>query len=89
MVQPIATIHINTTYTTTRIGRQHAHNLEHILRSEFPDWAIIVIPSSADAVVLPIEDMQDNVRTEFRVRDLMTKSLMKAVDDCKNNRDRP
>ena len=87
MTRPTATVRINTTYTTHRIGRQYARNLEAALDSEFPDWIVTVIPGSADEVVLPIDDGQENFRTEFRVRALMTESLMKAVDDCKNNLD--
>jgi len=87
MTRPTATVRINTSYTTLRIGRQYARNLESVLGREFPDWDIRVIPGSADEVVLPIEDGLENFRTEFRVRALMTESLTKAVDDCKNNLD--
>lgn len=89
MTRPIATIRINTAYTTPRIGQQYARNLESALDSEFPDWNVNVIPSSADEIVLPIEDGLENFRTEFRIRDLMTESLMKAVSDCENDLDRP
>ena len=87
MTRPTATVRINTSYTTLRIGRQYARNLKSVLGREFPDWDIRVIPGSADEVVLPIEDGLENFRTEFRVRALMTESLTKAVDDCKNNLD--
>ena len=89
MTRPTATIRINTAYTTPRIGRQYARNLKSALDSEFPDWDVKVIPGSADEVVLPIEDGLENFRTEFRVRDVMTESLTKAVDDCENNLDMP
>lgn len=89
MTRPTATIRINTSYTAPRIGRQYARNLESALDSEFPDWDVNVIPGAADEVVLPIQDGLDNFRTEFRVRALMTESLMKAVDDCENNLDVP
>jgi hypothetical protein len=89
MTRPTATVHINTAYTTIRIGRQYARNLKDALDREFPDWDVTVIPGSTDAVVLPIENMVENFRTECRVRELMTESLMKAVDDCKDNRDMP
>lgn len=86
MPRPTATIRINTTYTTLAIGRQYARNLEQALGNEFPEWAVTVIPSAADQVVLPIEDSVESFRTEVRVRALMTASLMKAVDDCKGDR---
>lgn len=89
MTRPTATVRINTSYTTPRIGRQYARNLKSALDSEFPDWDVKVIPGSADEVVLPIEDGLENFRTEFRVRDVMTESLMQAVDDCENNLDMP
>jgi hypothetical protein len=89
MIRPTATIRINTSYTTARIGKQYARNLEDALGREFPDWDVKVIPGSADAVEVPIENMVENFRTERRVRDLMTESLMKAVDDCKNDHDLP
>lgn len=85
MTRPTATIRINTSYTTAPIGQQYARNLEDVLGREFPDWDITIIPGSEDAVEIPIEDGQESFRTEFRIRDLMTKSLMKAVDDCKTN----
>jgi hypothetical protein len=88
VTRPTATIRINTSYTTVRIGRQYARNLESALGSEFPDWDVNILPGAMDAVVLPIEDTVENFRTEFRVRELMTASLMKAVDDCKHDRDR-
>lgn len=89
MTRPTATVRINVSYTTPRIGRQYARNLESALDSEFPDWDVKVIPGSADEVVLPIEDGLENFRTEFRVRAVMTESLMKAVDDCEKNFDMP
>lgn len=89
MTRLTATVRINTAYTTPRIGRQYARNLEAALDSEFPDWNVNVISGSADEVVLPIEDGLENFRTEFRVRALMTESLMKAVSDCENNLDMP
>jgi hypothetical protein len=89
MTRPTATVHINTSYTTVRIGRQYARNLESAFRSEFPDWNVTVIPGSEDAVELPIENRLENFRTEFRIRTLMTDSLMKAINDCQNNRDLP
>ena len=87
MTRPTATIHINTSYATARIGRQYARNLKHALEHEFPDWDLNIIPGAVDAVGVPIEDALANFRTEFRVRELMTASLMKAVDDCNHNRD--
>jgi len=88
MTRPTATVRINTSYTTPRIGRQYARNLEAALDSEFPDWTVTVIPGAVDEVMLPIEDGLKNFRTEFRVRALMTESLMKAIDDCENDLDR-
>ncbi len=88
MTRPTATIRINTSYVTVRIGRQYARNLERALEREFPDWDVHIIPGAVDAVAVPIEDTVENFRTEFRVRELMTASLMKAVDDCKHDRDR-
>ena len=89
MIRPTATVRINTAYTTPRIGLQYARNLKSALDSEFPDWNIEVIPGTADEVVLPIEDGLDHFRTEFCVRALMTEALMKAVNDCDNNLDKP
>ena len=86
MTRPTATIRINTTYTTFAIGRQYARKLEQVLGHEFPEWAVTVIPSAADEVVLPIEDSLESFRTEVRIRVLMTESLMQAVDDCKGDR---
>jgi len=85
MPRPTATIRINTSYTTPAIGRQYARNLEGVLNREFPDWDVNVIPDSLDDVALPIEDMQENFRTEVRVRALMTESLMQAVEDCQGD----
>jgi hypothetical protein len=89
MTRPTATVHINTSYTTARIGRQYVRNLKSALGREFPAWDVIIIPGSADAVELPIENGLENFRTEFRIRALMTESLMQAVNDCQNNRDLP
>lgn len=89
MDRQTATIRINTAYVDDRIGRQYARNLKQTLRSEFPDWDVKVVPGVADAIALPIEDTLEHFRTEFRVRGLMTDALMKAVDDCKNDRDMP
>ena len=86
MPRPSATIRINTTYTTLAIGRQYARHLEQALGNEFPEWAVTVIPSAADEVVLPMEDSVESFRTEVRVRALMTEALMKAVEDCKGDR---
>jgi hypothetical protein len=88
MLRPSATIRINTSYTTVPIGRQYARNLEAVLVREFPDWEVTVIPGSVDVVEVPIEDSMENFRTEMRVRELMTESLMKAVDDCNHDGDR-
>ncbi|MGD1905907.1 MAG: hypothetical protein ACFB0C_07935 [Leptolyngbyaceae cyanobacterium] len=85
MTRPTATIRINTSYTTLQIGKQYARNLEDALSREFPDWNVNVIPGSADDVALPIEDLQENFRTEFRIRALMTESLMQAVKDCQGD----
>jgi predicted AlkP superfamily phosphohydrolase/phosphomutase len=85
MTQPTATIRINTSYTTPQIGKQYARNLADALDSEFPDWNVNVIPGSADDVALPIENMQENFRTEFRVRALMTASLIQAIKDCQGD----
>jgi len=88
MTRPTATIHINTAYTTIPIGQCYERYLKDVLSREFPDWDVTVIRGSADAVELPIEDSTENFRTEFRVRKLMTESLMKAVDDSQGARDK-
>ncbi len=85
MIQPTATIRIDTSYVEDSIGRQYAQNLGDTLRHEFPDWDVQVIPGSVDAVELPIEDMLENFRTERRIRELMTELLMNAVDDYKGD----
>jgi len=87
MPQPTATIHINTSYTTPRIGRQYAHNLAVAMAQEFPDWQVEIVPGAKDGVSLPIKDELDNFRTEMRVRKLMTTALIQAVDDCRANGD--
>lgn len=87
MTQPIATIHINTSYTTPRIGRQYARNLAEAMAQEFPDWQVQIIPGAKDWVTVPIENELENFRTEIQVRDLMTAALTQAVDDCRENLD--
>ncbi|WP_072620709.1 hypothetical protein [Spirulina major] len=89
MTRPTATIQVNTSYTTDPIGKRYAQNLKSALNAEFPDWDVNVVPGSADSVMLPIEDMQENFRTECHVRKLMTDALMQAVDDCQNEQDSP